>query len=126
MPPIDVWNTDPARIFQREFPPAARRLLPPEATLLMVFDEFEGVPDRWWPTTSSHERFPHMRHLMQHSSGLGFVFVGTRRLEEMSADYWSVLFNIALYRKIDFLSPQAVERLICGPVAPNLICDDQR
>lgn len=124
VPPIDVWNTDPARIFQREFLPAARRLLPPEATLLMVFDEFEAfesmVADDILPRTF----FPYMRHLMQHSSGLGFVFVGTRRLEEMSADYWSVLFNIALYRKIDFLSPQAAERLICEPVAPNLIYDD--
>lgn len=124
VPPIDVWNADPARIFQREFLPAARRLLPPEATLLMVFDEFEAfesmVADDILPRTF----FPYMRHLMQHSSGLGFVFVGTRRLEEMSADYWSVLFNIALYRKIDFLSPQAAERLICEPVAPNLIYDD--
>ena len=90
----------------------------------MVFDEFEAfesmVADDILPRTF----FPYMRHLMQHSSGLGFVFVGTRRLEEMSADYWSVLFNIALYRKIDFLSPQAAERLICEPVAPNLIYDD--
>lgn len=43
-----------------------------------------------------------MRHLMQHSEGLSFVFVGTRHLEEMSADYWSVLFNIALYQKLAF------------------------
>jgi len=124
VPDIKAWQDDPARVFQREFLPAARALLPAGTTLLMVFDEFEAfesmVADGILPRTF----FPYMRHLMQHSTGLGFVFVGTRRLEEMSADYWSVLFNIALYRKIDFLSPEAAERLICEPVAPNLIYDD--
>lgn len=124
VPEVRDWQDDPARVFQREFLPAARALLPAGATLLMVFDEFEAfesmVADGILPRTF----FPYMRHLMQHSTGLGFVFVGTRRLEEMSADYWSVLFNIALYRKIDFLSPEAAERLICEPVAPNLIYDD--
>lgn len=124
VPELDAWQADPARVFQREFLPAARKLLPSDTTLLMVFDEFEAfesmVADGILPRTF----FPYMRHLMQHSTGLGFVFVGTRRLEEMSADYWSVLFNIALYRKIDFLSPQAAERLIGEPVAPHLIYDD--
>jgi len=120
----DRWQDDPARLFQREFLPAVRRLLPPEATLLLVFDEFEAfesmVADGILPRTF----FPYMRHLMQHSTGLGFVFVGTRRLEEMSADYWSVLFNIALYRKIDFLSEPATVHLICEPVAPHIVYDD--
>lgn len=124
VPNLEAWQQDPTRVFQRELLPAARALLPKDTTLLMVFDEFEAfesmVADGILPRTF----FPYMRHLMQHSTGLGFVFVGTRRLEEMSADYWSVLFNIALYRKIDFLSPQAAERLICEPVAPNLVYDD--
>jgi hypothetical protein len=87
------WQDDPARAFHREFLPSVRRLLPPETTLLLVFDEFEAfesmVADGILPRTF----FPYMRHLMQHSPGLGFIFVGTRQLEEMSADYWSVLFN---------------------------------
>ena len=118
------WQDDPASAFHREFLPLVRRLLPPEATLLLVFDEFEAfesmVADGILPRTF----FPYMRHLMQHSTGLGFVFVGTRRLEEMSADYWSVLFNVALYRKIDFLSEAAAIRLICEPVAPHIVYDD--
>ncbi|MBK6712100.1 MAG: hypothetical protein IPG51_17465 [Chloroflexi bacterium] len=61
---------------------------------------------------------------MQHSEGLSFVFVGTRHLEEMSADYWSVLFNIALYQKIGFLEVEAMTHLITDPVAPNLVYDD--
>ena len=124
VPEYDGWQADPARVFQREFLPAVRQSLSADTILLLVFDEFEAfesmVADGILPRTF----FPYMRHLMQHSPGLGFVFVGTRRLEEMSADYWSVLFNIALYRKIDFLSEEAASRLICDPVAPNIIYDD--
>jgi outer membrane protein assembly factor BamB len=124
VPELSAWQEDPTRLFQREFLPSVHRSLPEGATLLLVFDEFEAfesmVADGILPRTF----FPYMRHLMQHSTGLGFVFVGTRRLEEMSADYWSVLFNIALYRKIDFLSPEATARLICEPVAPYIVFDD--
>jgi hypothetical protein len=42
----------------------------------------------------------------------------------MSADYWSVLFNTALYRKIDYLPHTAATRLICEPVSPAIIYDD--
>jgi hypothetical protein len=118
------WQDDPARTFQREFLPSVRRLLPPEATLLLVFDEFEAFESMVADSILPRTFFPYMRHLMQHSTGLGFVFVGTRRLEEMSADYWSVLFNVALYRKIDFLSEAAAIRLICEPVAPYIVYDD--
>jgi hypothetical protein len=124
VPDRAAWQEDPTRLFQREFLPAVHEKLPVGTTLLLVFDEFEAfesmVADGILPRTF----FPYMRHLIQHSTGLGFVFVGTRRLEEMSADYWSVLFNIALYRKIDFLSPQATARLICEPVAPHIVFDD--
>ena len=42
VPEINVWQADPTRVFQREFLPAARRLLPADTTLLMIFDEFEA------------------------------------------------------------------------------------
>jgi hypothetical protein len=42
----------------------------------------------------------------------------------MSTDYWSVLFNIALYRQIGFLTESAAIRLIREPVSPHLIYDD--
>ncbi len=124
IPETAVWQADPTGTFQRAFLPQARQLLPPDATLLLVFDEFETfenlVDDGILPPTL----FPYLRHLMQHSEGLSFVFVGSRRLEEMSADYWSVLFNIALYQRIGYLSETAAIRLITEPVRPNLIYDD--
>jgi hypothetical protein len=124
VPPPSAWRDDPAGLFQRQFVPSALAALPAGTTLLLVFDEFEVfeklVADGILPPTF----FTFMRHLMQHSDGLGFVFVGTRRLEEMSSDYWSVLFNIALYKQIGFLSQEAALRLICEPVAPHIVYDD--
>jgi hypothetical protein len=124
VPEPSQWQDNPTGRFQREFLPLVKSLLPPCTTLLLVFDEFEAfenlVDDGILPPTL----FPYLRHLMQHSEGLSFVFVGTRRLEEMSADYWSVLFNIALYRKIGYLSDESATQLICDPVQPNLVYDD--
>ncbi|MFQ5435729.1 MAG: AAA family ATPase, partial [Anaerolineae bacterium] len=124
VPDTAVWQTDPTGTFQRKFLPQARQLLPPDTILLLVFDEFETfenlVDDGILPPTL----FPYLRHLMQHSKALSFVFVGSRRLEEMSADYWSVLFNIALYQRIGYLSAKAATRLIAEPVRPNLTYDD--
>jgi hypothetical protein len=124
VPDLDQWQKDPTRLFQRRFLPKIKALLPPDTTLLLVFDEFEAfenlVADGILPSTF----FTYLRHLMQHGEQLNFIFVGTRRLEEMSSDYWSVLFNIALYRKIDFLSTTAATRLITEPVASGLVYDD--
>ena len=124
VPELEQWQKDPTHLFQRRFLPEVKGLLPPDTTLLLVFDEFEAfenlVADGILPSTF----FTYLRHLMQHGEQLNFIFVGTRRLEEMTADYWSVLFNIALYQKIDFLSMDAATRLITEPVAPNLVYDD--
>jgi hypothetical protein len=124
VPDISAWQQDPTRLFQRQFLPYVNSLLPEGSTLLLVFDEFEAfeslVAEGILPTTF----FTYLRHLMQHSERLNFIFVGTRKLEEMTSDYWSVLFNIALYRKIEFLDEASAMRLITEPVAPNLIYDD--
>jgi len=124
VPDLKQWQQDPTHLFQRRFLPEVKALLPSDTTLLLVFDEFEGfenlVADGILPSTF----FTYLRHLMQHGEQLNFIFVGARRLEEMTSDYWSLLFNIALYRKIDFLSTGAATRLITEPVAPYLIYDD--
>lgn len=124
VPEMATWEADPTGVFQRQFLPTVRALLTDSVKLLLVFDEFEAfeslVNDGILPRTF----FTFMRHLMQHSNGLGFVFVGTRRLEAMSADYWSVLFNIALYDHIRYLDEASAVQLIKEPVAPNLLYDD--
>lgn len=124
VPELSAWQSDPTGLFERHFLPSARQLLSQGTTILLVFDEFEAfenlVNDRILPPTL----FTYFRHLMQHGEGLNFIFAGTRRLEEMSSDYWSVLFNTALYRHVGFLSDNAARHLICDPVYPNIKYDD--
>lgn len=117
-------NGNPAHWFQHHFIPEVRRQLPAGSTLLLVFDEFEALESLVNDNILPPNLFPYLRHLMQHSEGLGFIFVGSRRLEEMTVDYWHVLFNIALYKEIGFLEPESAIRLITEPVAPHIVYDD--
>jgi hypothetical protein len=124
VPDLDEWQQDPGGMFQRKFLRTVRDLLPDDTTILLIFDEFEAfenlVNDSILPPTI----FTYLRHLMQHAHGISFIFAGTHRLEEMGTDYWSVLFNIALYRHIGFLDNVAATHLIRDPVSPNIIYDD--
>lgn len=124
VPDPSNWQVDPAGHFQREFLEKARQQLPNDSVILLIFDEFEIfenlVNDGILPRTF----FTFLRHLMQHGKGLSFIFAGTHRLEEIGTDYWSVLFNTALYRRISFLSTEAAIRLIRDPVSPNITYDD--
>jgi type I restriction enzyme M protein len=54
---------------------------------------------------------------MQHEPRLDFLFSGTHKLEELGAEYWSILFNIAAYKRITFLDEDEIRRLVTEPVA---------
>ena len=124
VPDIPQWQSDPGGLFQRKFLPTVRALLPEDTTILLIFDEFEVfenlVNDNILPPTI----FTYLRHLMQHAPGISFIFAGTHRLEEMGTDYWSVLFNIALYRQVGFLNDSAATHLIRDPASPHIVYDD--
>jgi hypothetical protein len=96
-----------------------------ERVLVLLFDEFEELEMRVRGGELPATVFPYLRHLMQHSQKLAFVFAGTHRLEELTADYWSILFNIALYKQLSFLSFDEGRRLIVEPVQDfGLLYDD--
>jgi len=124
VPDPGYWNQDAGSRFEREFLPLVRSLLPHETTLLLVFDEFEAFEDLVREGILPKTLFSYLRHLMQHAEGISFIFSGTHRLEEMGTDYWSVLFNSALYRQVGFLDSESAGRLIRDPVSPNLVYDD--
>ena len=86
--------------------------------LLLMFDEFEELQRRVESGRLDPEIFQFLRNLMQHEDRIDFVFSGTHRLEDLSADYWSVLFNIAAYKSISFLAQGEVARLMAEPVRP--------
>jgi outer membrane protein assembly factor BamB len=93
--------------------------------LLLLFDEFEELEMRVQSGELPPTIFPYLRHLMQHSQNVAFIFAGTHRLEELTADYWSILFNIALYKRMGFLDAEAARRLIMEPVEGyGLLYDD--
>ena len=85
--------------------------------LILMIDEFELLEDRVKKGVYDRDIFDYLRNLMQHTEGLGFIFSGSRAIEAMASDYWSVLFNIALYREISSLRREEAERLIREPVS---------
>jgi len=85
--------------------------------ILLLFDEFEELQRRVEDGRLQPEIFQFLRNLMQHDDRVDFVFSGTHKLEELGAEYWSILFNIAAYKPITFLSDADMERLIRNPIA---------
>ena len=124
VPDLPKWQADATGRFQRDFLNALRKMLPANTTVLLIFDEFEAIEDLVREEILPSTIFTYLRHLMQHGQGLSFIFAGTHRLEEMGSDYWSVLFNSALYRHVGFLSAESARRLIRDPVSPHLMYDD--
>jgi outer membrane protein assembly factor BamB len=124
LPPLAAFEARLTDAFERDLLAEARAALG-ERTLLFLFDEFEELEARVRSGDLEEKVFPYLRHLMQHLEGVGFILAGTHRLEELTADYWSTLFNVALYRRVGLLAEDAARRLISQPVADyGLVYDD--
>ncbi len=116
MPEPNVFAQKPATVFEHKFLAQVMSLLG-ERNLLILFDEFEELENTVNQGFLDATIFGFLRHLMQHVPRLSFIFCGTHRLEELSADYWSVFFNITLYQHVGNLSQPDTLRLIQEPVA---------
>jgi outer membrane protein assembly factor BamB len=112
---LDYLAQRPTHAFERQFLPQVVQTLDGRV-LLLLFDEFEELEMRVRGGELSPVVFSYLRHLMQHSRNLAFLFAGTHRLEDLSADYWSILFNIALYKQVGTLDAAAARQLIVEPV----------
>jgi len=124
VPTLDALQEQATQVFERQFLRHVETVLG-SRTLLLILDEFEELEMRVRSGYLDPTVFPYLRHLMQHTEKVAFVFVGTHRLEEMTSDYWSVLFNIALYRHIGYLDDSSARRLITEPVqSHNMVYDD--
>jgi hypothetical protein len=114
----------PTHVFEKQFLSRVIRALDGRV-LLLLFDEFEELEMRVRGGELPSSVFSYLRHLMQHSHSLAFLFAGTHHLEDLTADYWSILFNIALYQRVGRLDAGAARRLIIEPVQGcGLIYDD--
>ena len=140
LPPRSDFADSPEFFFRSRFLRSVYEVLPPVTNpnadthphdgdqphkkhILLMFDEFEELQKRVEDGKLEPEIFPFLRNLMQHEEPLDFVFAGTHKLEELGAEYWSILFNIASYKKITFLSHDDAQRLITEPVKANLEYD---
>ena len=111
-------------VFEHQFLPEVRERIG-DRVLLVCLDEFEELGRRVHRGQLPEEIFPYLRHLIQHGEQLAFIFAGTHEIEELIGDYWSVLFNIAVYKKVSFLKREEAIRLIREPVQPyGMVYDD--
>ncbi len=117
LPPRKDFEESPEFFFRSRFLRRAYEALGGKSLLLM-FDEFEELQKRVEDGKLAADIFPYLRNLMQHERQVDFVFAGTHKLEELGAEYWSILFNIAAYKRITFLEKDQVTRLVTQPVAP--------
>lgn len=116
LPSRDAFEQSPEFFFRSRFLRDLHKQLG-DKNLLLMFDEFEELQRRVEDGRLQPEIFQFLRNLMQHEDRVDFVFSGTHKLEELGAEYWSILFNIAAYKPITFLSPSDMRRLIEEPVA---------
>jgi hypothetical protein len=116
LPMYEDFVESPAGFFEHKFLARVRERLG-DRHLLIMFDEFEELEAAVERGNLEASIFGFLRHLIQHVEGLSVIFCGTHRLEELASDYWSVLFNISLYRHIAFLEKPEAMRLTQKPVA---------
>ena len=121
-PDIELFEKAAVRTFNRFLDRLEDNL--GERRLVIMFDEFELIESKIAEGKLEADLLGYFRSLMQHRQKLVFIFTGTHRLEEMSHDYWSILFNIALYRRVSFLTQADAVRLIRKPVKGNLDVDE--
>jgi hypothetical protein len=117
LPPRAEYESTPEFTFHSRFLRSVVDALD-SRNLLLMFDEFEELQKRVEDGRLEPEIFPFLRNLMQHEPRVDFLFSGTHKLEELGAEYWSILFNIAAYKRITFLTPEEIRRLVTEPVAP--------
>ena len=63
---------------------------------------------------------------MQHQPSVTFILAGRHRLDEMTLEYRTLLFNVALHKEVGFLNLQETERLIRDPVKLSAVIYDDR
>lgn len=123
-PSREAFKKDPWYVFKDQFLEDLSTVLG-ERYLVILFDEFEALELAVTNGTLDDAIFDYIRNLMQHEDRIVFIFAGLHRLEEMMQNYWSVMFNIALYWKISFLSENEARKLIAKPVEGyNMFYDD--
>jgi outer membrane protein assembly factor BamB len=94
-----------------------------ERKLLLFIDEFEILEQKVKEKALPQEIFEYLRSLMQHREKIRFLFSGTHTIKQLTANYWSVFFNIARHYRLSELGEEAATQLIVQPVQDVLEYD---
>jgi parallel beta-helix repeat protein len=123
VPNFEEFKERPSFFFEYKFLKEVNDKLG-ETILVLMFDEFEELEVKVDSGLLDKNIFSYLRHLMQHTKQLAFIFTGSYRLEDLKTDYWSIMFNIAIYKRVGFLSKEETKELIIEPVKEyNMIYD---
>lgn len=114
-PPAESFEEEPGQFFRRSFLREVKWVLGNRRALL-IFDEMEVLEERMSAGQLPRQILAYMRSLMQHEDGISFMLVGTHRLDELTADYWGVLFNLAVYLDVGHLADEDIRALMTEPV----------
>ncbi len=123
-PSREHFKPAPSATFENQFLAESQEALG-DRRLVLAFDEFEELEMRVRDGKLDRDIFPFLRHLMQHSEKLACIFAGTHRLQQLTSDYWSIFFNIALHRDIRFLDEAPARRLVTEPVKDDNVIYDE-
>jgi hypothetical protein len=116
LPPLKraEFMQDGRAAFENEFLPQVWNAVGDKHILLML-DEALRLQEQIDAGKLDKSIFGYLRHLMQHSERLNFLFALGSGLEELEKGY-AFLFSVGLYRKISFLTLDAATALITQPV----------
>lgn len=107
-------QSDSSVYFRNDFLKKAKNAAPDRVPILLI-DEFDVLEKSVKAKDLPPAIFDNLRTIMQHKDGLGFIFAGTYDITKMGADYWSVLFNTALWKRIELLDWQTFKSLVEDP-----------
>lgn len=120
-PGIKDFDDDPTFAFN-QFLDEAETLLG-NRKLIILIDEFEVLEQKVKDHALDPEIFEYLRSLMQHRHRINFLVAGTHSIEQLTAGYWSVFFNIARHHRLRKLSVEAATQLIVQPIKGYLEYD---
>jgi len=120
--PGEALADDPQDFFENRFLREVRALIGTR-TLLLMLDEFEELGARVSSGALPASVLSHLRRLIRHGEQMAFIFAGMHRIEEMSGDDWSALYDTSNYLRIGFLQGDAARSLIVEPVKTGVRYD---
>jgi len=122
-PTLEEFQASPAYAFEHRFLPRVWKCLG-DHRLLIAIDEYETLQRRVESRKEDPDIFEYLRSLIQRSQRMVFIFLGSQQMQEMTSDYWHVLFNIAKHQTIGLLSQAEARRLIVEPLRGEIVHDE--